>query len=94
MLHHSYDDITAYFTRFNLYTSKIAENHKKQGRRMPPLWAHALRPCFEFLGRYVFRLGFLDGYPGYCYALFSSVYTFVKYAKLKELEDKPQAPSR
>jgi len=30
------------------------------------------------------RLGFLDGYPGYTYALLSSVYTYVKYAKLKE----------
>lgn len=85
LLHYSYDDLSDYFERFNRYTSRIAQNHKTQGRRMPPMIVHALRPWFDFFGRYVLRLGFLDGYPGYCYALLSGVYGFVKYAKLREL---------
>jgi hypothetical protein len=85
MEHHSYDDLSDYFFRFNDYTSKIANNHRKNGRKMPPLALHVVRPWGEFFLRYFVRLGFLDGYPGYCYALFSSIYTFVKYAKLREL---------
>jgi hypothetical protein len=51
---------------------------------MPALPLHVLRPWAEFFYRYVLRLGFLDGYAGYTYALVSSLYTYVKYAKLKE----------
>jgi len=83
--HYSYADLTDYFRRFNNYTSRVALNHFRQGKAPPPLVFHVLRPWWEFVSRYFFRLGFLDGYPGFCYALFSSVYTFVKYEKLREL---------
>ncbi|MFK7823360.1 MAG: glycosyltransferase family 2 protein [Oligoflexales bacterium] len=83
LFHYSYENISDYFDRFNKYTSKIASNHFDHGRTIN--FFHVLRPWTEFLYRYFFRLGFLDGYPGYCYALLSSLYAFVKYAKLKEL---------
>ncbi len=86
LLHYSYDDLTDYFGRFNVYTSRVAENHRRLGHSMPPGLFHVLRPWTEFFSRYFLRLGFLDGYPGYTYALISSVYTYVKYAKLKELQ--------
>jgi glycosyltransferase involved in cell wall biosynthesis len=85
LLHYSYADLSDYFARFNVYTSRIAENHSIQGKAQPPLMFHVLRPWAEFFSRYVLRLGFLDGYPGYTYALISSMYTYVKYAKLREL---------
>ncbi len=86
LLHYSYDDLSDYFKRFNVYTSRVAENHQKLGHKMPPGLVHVLRPWTEFVTRYFLRLGFLDGYAGYTYALVSSVYTYVKYAKLKELK--------
>jgi glycosyltransferase involved in cell wall biosynthesis len=92
LLHYSYDDLTDYFARFNDYTTRIALNHQANNRSMPTIGAHVLRPWWEFVSRYFLRLGFLDGYPGYVYALLSSFYTFVKYAKLKELcSSKPHA---
>ncbi|MBC7660250.1 MAG: glycosyltransferase family 2 protein [Chitinophagaceae bacterium] len=81
--HYSYRDLNDYFARFNRYTSAIAEQHAAKGKK-PSFLSHVLRPWFEFINRYIFRLGFLDGYPGYTYALISSLYTFVKYAKLFE----------
>ena len=92
LLHYSYADLTDYFARFNRYTSKVAENHFLQGHPMPLGPSHWLRPWTEFLYRYVFRLGFLDGYQGYTYALVSSIYTFIKYAKLRELQLRKSAP--
>ena len=83
--HYSYDDLEAYFERFNRYTSLIAKQHYTNGRPMPFGLKHVLRPWFEFANRYFFRLGFLDGYPGYTYAVCSSLYSYIKYAKLKEL---------
>ena len=83
LLHHSYRDLCDYFQRFNRYTSAIADNKVRSGKPIS-LLSHCMRPWLEFLARYVFRLGFLDGYPGYCYALVSSLYSFVKYAKAFE----------
>ncbi|SME91550.1 glycosyltransferase family 2 protein [Pseudobacteriovorax antillogorgiicola] len=85
LLHHSYKDLADYFARFNRYTSAIADRHKSLGKKAPMV-SHIFRPWLEFLSRYVFRLGFLDGYPGYTYALISSLYAYIKYAKLRELE--------
>lgn len=87
LLHYSYDDISDYFVRFNAYTTRIAVQHAENARGSPTLASLLMRPWLEFCGRYFLRLGFLDGYPGYCYALFSSLYAFVKYAKLKELRE-------
>ncbi len=81
--HYSYRDLSDYFQRFNRYTSAIAQQHAAKGKN-PSFAGHVLRPWLEFVNRYVFRLGFLDGYPGYTYALISSLYAYVKYAKLFE----------
>ena len=82
--HYSYKDISDYFVRFNRYTSMIALNHARAGVPAPGPAKLMARPFFEFFARYVIRFGFLDGYPGFVYALYSSVYAFTKYAKLRE----------
>ncbi len=81
--HYSYRNLSDYFVRFNRYTSAIAERHMAEGKRVPMV-GHILRPWLEFFTRYVLRLGFLDGYPGYTYALISSLYAYIKYAKILE----------
>ena len=83
IIHYSYKDHSDYFRRFNSYTSKIAENHFMRGKK-PNLLVHVIRPFFEFISRYFFRLGFLDGRNGFTYALYSSLYAYVKYEKLIE----------
>lgn len=88
--HYSYRDLSDYFQRFNRYTSAIAERHAREGQRVPSL-THVLRPWFEFFTRYFLRLGCLDAYPGYTYALISSLYAYIKYAKLVELKGRTHA---
>ena len=83
MWHYSYRDLSDYFVRFNRYTTAIAERHMREGKKVA--WSgHLLRPWLEFFSRYILRLGFLDGYPGYTYALISSLYAYIKYAKIIE----------
>lgn len=83
MSHLSYKNLADYFDRFNRYTTRIANSHRSAQKRVFfPL--HLARPWLEFFNRYVIRLGFLDGYPGYVYALNSSLYAFIKYSKLIE----------
>lgn len=81
LYHYSYQDLTDYFVRFNRYTSLMAEARSPTPLRFV---AHLFRPWFEFVRRYVIFGGFLDGYPGYVYALVSSLYGFMKYAKAFE----------
>lgn len=85
LIHRSYRDLTDYFVKFNKYTTRVAERHFEEGHRTPTFGFLALRPLSDFVSRYFLRLGFLDGYAGYAYALISSTYAFVKYAKLVEM---------
>lgn len=87
LIHYSYKDLSDYFRRFNRYTSLIAEQHSSKGKSFSFAF-HLLRPWLEFFNRFVLRLGFLDGYPGYVYALNSSLYAFIKYSKLLEFKKK------
>lgn len=87
MSHFSYKNLTDYFIRFNRYTSAVAKKHFDEGTTPPPKWFQVIRFFGEFIWRYLLRGGFLDGYQGFIYALFGSVYVFVKYAKLQELSD-------
>ena len=85
LAHDSYASMSDYFHTFNIYTSRVAENRfAKRAMASPGPW-HVLRPWWEFVSRYFLLLGFLDGYPGYCYALFAGFYAYVKSVKLKEL---------
>jgi hypothetical protein len=54
------------------------------GRR-PSLFAMLTRAPLRFLQLYFFRLGFLDGVPGFQICVHTAYYAFLKQAKLWEL---------
>lgn len=86
-IHNSYPDIESYFAKFNHYTTLAARTMYDKGRHFSIL-AAALRIPFDFLKRYLFQLGFLDGFRGLMWAVFSAGYSFTKYAKLWQLEQR------
>ena len=86
--HQSYRDIADYLEKCNEYTSMIARRKWESGKRFHA-WHH-LRLPYEFLVRYLFKLGFLDGGPGLTYALLSSYYSWLKFIKLRDFEGKKQ----
>ena len=50
-------------------------------------WTDAIiRPVARFLRFYIFKKGFLEGFPGLFVAITAAYYVFLKYAKLRELE--------
>lgn len=85
--HYSYTNIETYFRKFNKYTSLAAQQMYKNGRKFHLLPTLLTLP-FEFLKRYVLKLGFLDGIHGFIWASFSTFYVFVKYMKLWSLQNK------
>ena len=84
ILHYSYKDLQDYLTKSNAYTSLRAQEMMNAGKKAGFLKLY-LSPPYNFMLNYFIRLGFLDGERGYTYAKLSSTYTFLKYAKLKEL---------
>jgi glycosyltransferase involved in cell wall biosynthesis len=83
--HFSYKDIHDYLTKCNHYTTMIAREKFQKGARFH-LWHH-LRLPFEFFVRYFLCFGFLDGKMGLQYAILSSYYVWLKYAKLKDFKE-------
>jgi len=80
ILHYSYKNISDYFERFNIYSSLEAEKREHRASFIFQVFL-----CFfDFIKRYIFKLGFLDGIPGFLWALFSSFHRLVKYAKIWE----------
>ncbi|MBI5441039.1 MAG: glycosyltransferase family 2 protein [Deltaproteobacteria bacterium] len=85
IVHYTYDDMENHVRTLNRFSSILAAEHRKRGRRFS--WFSLLvRPPLEFLKKYVLKRGFLDGAPGFYVASLSAVHVFLKIAKLWELE--------
>lgn len=84
IFHHSYSDLEDYFVKFNKYTTLGAIEYYKK-KKKANIFLITLNPIYKFLRMYIFRLGFLDGLEGFLLAITSSLYTMVKYYKLREI---------
>lgn len=79
-IHTPYRDIEHYFEKFNAYTSLGAKSLYEKRKKFNFL--NLVRAPFDFAKIYIFEAAFLDGMQGFLWALFSSFYPTVKYAKL------------
>ncbi|MHB1277167.1 MAG: glycosyltransferase [Bacteroidia bacterium] len=81
--HKSYDSLDNYFGKFNRYTSLAAEDLVRR-KKYKSVFSNMAGVPFNFIKIYFLQLNFLNGYPGYCWSVFSSMYSLVKYSKAKE----------
>jgi len=84
MVHYSYNSIYDYFKKFNEYT-ELAANELYQKKNPKNRFLNILRFPFEFIKRFIFQFGFLDGYYGFVWSFFSAFYPVVKYMKVYEM---------
>ncbi len=84
ILHDSYKNIEDYFNKLNRYTSLAADKLFQQQKRQI-LIILMFRLPFDFFYKYIFQGLIFDGFSGFIWALFSSIYPIVKYAKLEEM---------
>lgn len=66
------------------YASLSADKYKAQGKQASVVKLY-LSPPFSFIQNYFFKLGFLDGWKGFVGASMTAWYTFMKYARLREM---------
>jgi len=82
--HRSYQDVGDFLARADRYTSLAADEWVAAGRPSRPLRDMVARPIGRFLGMYVARAGFLDGWRGFLLATLYAYYVLMRSAKVWE----------
>jgi len=75
-MHYQYKTITEFLIMMNKYSSLDAKNKKFN------VLSLLLQPTYNFLVRYVYRLGFLDGWRGFMLSFLMAVYHFELHVKI------------
>jgi glycosyltransferase involved in cell wall biosynthesis len=91
LIHYSYNTLEEYFEKFNRYTTQLAKEEFRIGKRITALNAASslfLRPLYNFFLKYILYKGFMDGFRGLFISLSSALTVFVASVKLWELEQK------
>jgi glycosyltransferase involved in cell wall biosynthesis len=88
ILHYPYKGvISGQLQTVNSFSSLFAQDMHESGKHYR-LSLLLLRPVFKFLEVYVLKLGFLDGLAGLIIATTSAYALFVRYIKLREIENR------
>ncbi len=82
--HFSYYSISEHLVQTNKYSSLSAINLFNKNKKAGFIKL-VISPFIHFGRSYFFKLGFLDGFYGFTIALITAFGTFLKYAKLKEM---------
>ncbi len=81
LLHYTISTVSDYFDQLNKFSSIQARSTKL--RDMNPNFFHLyLKPFYKFVLAYIFRLGFLDGWRGFCIAIGQAWGIYLRYVKI------------
>jgi glycosyltransferase involved in cell wall biosynthesis len=93
LVHFTYADFAAHLRTVQRFSDVVSEVQQREGRHFS-VWRAILHPPAKFFTCYVWKRGFLDGWPGFVIAATSSFYVFAKYVKLWERTSQPAAVPR
>jgi glycosyltransferase involved in cell wall biosynthesis len=88
--HYSFPTLSSHVAKINPFADLFLQQHQARGTRFS-VFAAMIRPFWRFLRAYFFKLGFLDGFPGFYIAWATAFGAFVRYSRLYEAEN--QTPS-
>ena len=83
--HYSYQNYSQLIQKADTYSTLAAEQQFSNGKRSST-WAPLTHATASFIRLFVLKRGFLDGIEGAAIAYTSALASFMKYAKLQELE--------
>jgi len=82
--HFTYRNIHEHLARINTFSDLGAQ--KLYAKKKKARWYHlTCLPFFRFVRAYVWKRGFLDGFPGLVISALTAYALFVRYAKLREI---------
>lgn len=85
ILHYTCDSLADHRKRIEFYTGLAAQEMFNRGERAG-VGPRLLAPPWVFVNTYFFRLGVLDGVPGFLIAWMAARYVHRKFVKLAELQ--------
>ncbi|RDC64808.1 glycosyltransferase family 2 protein [Adhaeribacter pallidiroseus] len=81
LLHYSFYTLDDHLKQIDHFTTIACQELKLKGKK-PGLWPMLVKPPFKFFQMYFLKMGWRDGFAGFCVAVLSGYAVFVKYAKL------------
>lgn len=84
--HYSYKNFSYHLSKVQRYKEVQAKELFKKGKTSSILKI-IIKPKLRFFSHYFLKLGFLDGFQGFIIAVIQSYGMFIKYVKLKLLEE-------
>ena len=89
ILHYTCDSLDDHRKRIEVYTDLAAQEMFERGKRVGVI-RQLLAPPWVFVNTYFFRLGVLDGVPGFLIAWMAARYVHRKFVKLAQLHARDQ----
>ncbi len=89
--HYPYTNLSDFLQKADRYSTLFAQ--ERRGKKSSSPAKAVLSAWFSFLKKYLFKLGFLDGYPGLVISVSHMMTNFYKYLKLYEA-NKDRSESR
>jgi len=83
--HFSYQSISDYLRRLNVYTTLGAEEKFQIKKTIQQYYDLVIRPVSTFIKFYILKQGIREGIRGFILSILASFHTFMKYAKLWEI---------
>jgi len=91
VLHYSMESLEHQVKKTLNYAEIFAQAQTKKGRTVTSLDL-LVHPFWRFCRGYLFRLGFLDGWQGFTLSWMAAFYTFLRYARVREMQLQKSAP--
>jgi glycosyltransferase involved in cell wall biosynthesis len=85
--HYSFPTLASTVAKINPFADLFMRQQQARGEKFS-LAAAVFRPKWRFFRAYVFKLGFLDGYPGFYIAWATAFGALVRYSRLYEEENR------
>jgi glycosyltransferase involved in cell wall biosynthesis len=83
LFHFTNESINKHLQKITTFSDEFVRHRMAAGRK-PGIFDLSVRPVWRFLRAYFFRLGFLDGWPGYYIAWLNAFSAVTRYCKLHE----------
>jgi len=85
LLHWAYTSYSEHCQKINKYTDMAARSMAT--RKKVGYFRIMVNPFWKFIRNYFVKKGFLDGSQGFVISVFTAFETFLKYAKIKQLQN-------
>lgn len=86
LIHYPYKDLTHHIGKINKYTSLYAKTNA--GKKKCSVLKIISKSTIRFFIIYILHFSFMDGYAGFSWAKAGAFYSYLKYAKLREINKK------